>query len=81
MERATDYTIAPSTAIRTSGQEDLIVLKAFAGRPQDWLDIEGIVPRQAGRLDLNLIWGELTPLLELQDDGDSAARLRGLLGS
>lgn len=77
--RATDYAIAPPVAIRTCGAEDLVVLKSFAGRPQDWLDIEGIIARQAGRLDVTLIWRELTPLLELKEDTQSVARLRDLL--
>jgi hypothetical protein len=35
---------------------------AFAGRTKDWLDIEGIAVRQAGRLDERLIWTEIVPL-------------------
>lgn len=77
--RATDYAIATNVAIRTCGAEDLIVLKAFAGRPQDWIDIAGIVVRQR-RLDVSLIWSELLPLLTLKDDDVTEAKLRRLLG-
>ena len=77
--RASDFTIAPSAVILTCGAEDLMVFKAFAGRPQDWLDIEGIAVRQAGRLDERLIWTELIPLLELKETPEDAERLRAIL--
>lgn len=31
--------------VRLCGPEDLIIMKTFAGRGQDWVDIEGIVAR------------------------------------
>jgi hypothetical protein len=45
----------------------LIVLKAFADRPKDWLDIEGILIRQAARLDWPYVRAQLAPLAELKD--------------
>ena len=54
--RASDFTIAPDAVILTCSAEDLTVFKAFAGRPRDWLDIEGIAVRQAARLDERSIW-------------------------
>lgn len=77
--RASSYRVAPDTAIRTCGAEDLIVLKAFADRPQDWLDIGGVIARQRHRLDVSLIWDELMPLLHLKDDAVTEGRLRQLL--
>ena len=77
--RASDFLIASDITIRTCGAEDLIVLKAFAGRPQDWIDIGGIVARQR-RLDVALIWAELLPLLTLKEDAEAEPRLRALLG-
>ncbi len=35
--------------------EDLIIQKAVAGRPQDWLDIEGVLIEQHARLDRDYI--------------------------
>jgi hypothetical protein len=32
--------------IRTCSAEDLIVYKAFADRPRDWVDVKGILLRQ-----------------------------------
>ena len=77
--RASDYPIAADAVIWTCGPEDLIVLKTFAGRPQDWVDVTGIVARQP-RLDLALIWDELLPLLALKEDRETESRLRQLLG-
>lgn len=77
--RATDFAIAPGVTIRTCSAEDLVVMKTFAGRDRDWLDIRGIIVRQAGTLDRGLILTELEPLLELKEDPDSGPRLRTLL--
>jgi hypothetical protein len=77
--RASDFAIAPGVTLLTCGAEDLIVFKAFAGRARDWLDIEGIAVRQAGRLDEPLIWSELLPLLELKETPEDAGKLRLIL--
>jgi hypothetical protein len=42
----------------------LIVLKAFADRPKDWMDIEGIMIRQGTNLDRSQIIERLLPLCE-----------------
>jgi hypothetical protein len=80
VRRASDFAIGKDAVIRTCSAEDLIVLKAFAARDKDWLDIRGIVKRRAAALDRELIWTELTPLLELAPDEGRSARLRDLLG-
>ena len=77
-ERATPYELGDGQRVLTCSAEDLIVHKAFAARDKDWLDIDGIVVRQRGRLQLNQIWEELEPLLELKDDRVTASRLRAL---
>ncbi len=79
VERASDFAIGDGAALTTCGAEDLIVFKAFAGREKDWLDIEGIATRRARRLDEAGIWRELTPLLELKETPEDAARLRSVL--
>ena len=43
------------------------MLKAFAGRGQDWADIERIIVRQTGKLDWVYIHKQLLPLAELKD--------------
>jgi hypothetical protein len=71
--------VGDGKAIRTCSAEDLVVLKAFAGRDVDWLDVGGIAARQAGRLDEGLIFRELEPLLELKGMPEASGRLREIL--
>ena len=61
--------------MRTCAAEDLVVMKAFAGRDRDLADIAGILVRQSGRLDWNLIEKELRPLLEVKDEPEIWHRL------
>jgi predicted nucleotidyltransferase len=79
LERSSDFVVAPGTALRTCSAEDLVVLKAFAGRDLDWADIRGVAVRQAGLLDEGLIFRELEPLLELKGTPEAATRLRQIL--
>lgn len=65
-DRATPFVVDPALAIRTCSAEGLIVLKAFAGRPQDWLDVESVIVRRGETLDRELVRTELTPLLRQQ---------------
>lgn len=44
------------------------MLKAFAARPKDWLDVEGIIVRQSGKLDWDYIRRQLQPLAELKEE-------------
>jgi hypothetical protein len=66
VERSSKFLFLPEAFIRTCSAEDLIVLKAFASRAKDWVDVEGIIIRQAGNLDWNYIRLQLGPLTELK---------------
>jgi hypothetical protein len=77
--RASSFDIGNGHSLLTCSAEDLIVFKAFAGRDRDWLDVETIVLRQRQTLDVDAIWRELTPLLDLKEDVETAARLRRVL--
>jgi hypothetical protein len=79
VERSSDFEVAPGAWLRTCSAEDLVVLKAFAGRDQDWLDIRGIATRQGARLDEALILRELEPLLDLKGAPEAGTRLRAIL--
>jgi len=79
VDRATPFKVGKGQSLLTCSAEDLVVHKAFAGRTKDWLDVEGIALRQAGRLDENLIFRELRPLLELKEAPEAEGRLRHLL--
>ena len=65
----------PAGALRTCSAEDLLVHKCFAGRGSDWVDVDGILARQKGKLDFDLVRRELKPLLELQEQPDKLERL------
>jgi hypothetical protein len=79
VERSSPWDIGGAEPLATCSAEDLVVLKAFAGRDKDWLDIEGVVVRQRDRLKTALVLWELRPLLELKEDARSLARLRAIL--
>jgi hypothetical protein len=65
----------PDISLRTCSAEDLIVFKAFADRPKDWMDIEGVIIRQSARLDWSYVREQLAPLAELKDAPDLLAKL------
>jgi predicted nucleotidyltransferase len=82
IQRASPFSLGQGESVRTCSAEDLIVLKAFAGRDRDWADIEGILMRQTGQLDQRLVFEELTPLLELKDETtDASSKLKRLFDS
>ncbi len=66
--RSSLFTYPGDISLRTCSAEDLIVMKAFASRPRDWLDVEGIVIRQTGKLDWVYIESQLKPLTELKGE-------------
>lgn len=65
----------------TCGAEDLVVHKCFAGRDQDWLDVERILQRQNRRLNLALIREELAPLVALKEQPEILERFERKLGA
>ncbi len=73
--RSTSFLFPPDVSLRTCSAEDLIVLKAFASRPKDWVDVDGILIRQAGRLDWDYVRRQLTPLVELKEAPEILATL------
>ena len=79
VQRSSSFPIHEGESLVTCCAEDLVVLKAVAGRDQDWADIRGIVARQAGRLDVELVEREALPLLELKEDPAATGRLRRML--
>jgi hypothetical protein len=76
--RATQFEYLPKVSLLTCSAEDLIILKAFADRPRDWADIEGIIIRQDNRIDWTYIDENLTSLVELKEEPQILERLRKL---
>lgn len=76
VSRATYYAYAPDARLLTCSAEDLVIMKAFASRAQDWVDVEGILIRQQGPLDKAYIFTHLEPLCEVKEDLSIVPRLK-----
>ena len=70
IESASPWHIAPDVIVRTCSAEHLVVYKLVAARPQDLVDMTGIVRRQGARLDVEFVrrWGR--EFAELKEDPD-----------
>ncbi len=66
VERSVYVEFLPGLTLKVCTAEDLIVSKAFAARPKDWIDIESILIKQS-ELDWDYILRQLTPLAELKE--------------
>jgi hypothetical protein len=77
--RATPFVLPDKSLITTCSAEDLIVHKAFADRPQDWVDVRMVVVRQGARLNVSQILSSLHPLVEIKEAPEILDRLRTLL--
>jgi hypothetical protein len=68
--RSSLFAFPTQVLLRIRAAEDLVVMKAFAARAKDWIDVEGIIVRQTGRLDWTYIrrqLQQLQPLAELKE--------------
>ncbi len=78
MRRAVEVEFVPGLALPCCTAEDLFIMKAFAGRPRDWVDAESIVCRQPS-LDSDYILTHLTELCQLQESPEKLERATRLL--
>ncbi len=60
ISRAKSVSLTPSIEVRVCSPEDLLIHKAVAGRPIDILDLEGVIARRHGGLDVPYIRRWLT---------------------
>jgi hypothetical protein len=79
--RSTLWSLDDIRSLRTCSAEDLLVQKAFAGRDQDWVDIQRVLESQRTELDRDLVLQELRPLAELSESHDAISRLEQLFRS
>ncbi|MBI4676326.1 MAG: nucleotidyl transferase AbiEii/AbiGii toxin family protein [Elusimicrobia bacterium] len=77
--RSSAFEFLPGVGLVTCSAEDLIVLKAFAARPRDWADVDGILTRQRGKLDKRLVLDCLAPLCEVKGAPEILSRVKDLL--
>lgn len=75
VDRSSLFAFPVNTPLRTCSAEDLIVLKAFADRPKDWVDVDGVIIRQAPRIDWAYVRAQLAPLVELKEAPEILSRL------
>ena len=78
VSRAVQVALGPEIVVPCCTAEDLFIMKAFAGRPRDWLDAESIVTRQQN-LDVDHITRNLADLCELKQSPDILERAKRLL--
>ena len=78
INNATPFEFLPNCSLLICSAEDLIILKAFADRPKDWIDIEGILIRQLKYPDQSYILNKLTPLCEAKGSPEVIPKLKEL---
>lgn len=78
VRRASAFATGEGRTLTTCCAEDLLVHKVIANREKDWLDVEGVLARRWGSLDLVLFRSEVEPLLELREDPEILIRFERL---
>ncbi|MGC9453090.1 MAG: nucleotidyl transferase AbiEii/AbiGii toxin family protein [Oceanipulchritudo sp.] len=77
-KRAKDMPIT-GIPLRLCSAEDLVVMKAFANRPRDWSDVEGILMRQKGKLDMNYILEQLASIAPAKPEEEIMSKFKEFL--
>jgi len=76
---ASDVEIVDGVRLRLAAPGSLVVFKAFADRPQDWLDIEGVIVKSGRLIEWSDVRADLAALLQLKGDVAALDRLEELL--
>jgi hypothetical protein len=77
--RASAIELLPGKPVRLCSAEDLVVFKAFADRPRDWIDIDSVIARQGvTALDWALIDSQLSELAALKEQPELVEKLHRL---
>ncbi len=79
IRRASKWAWAEGQCLITCSGEDLVVHKVFAGRDLDWGDVERVLIRQHGKLELAQVRSELKPLLELKGETEAMDKFERML--
>ncbi len=78
VEGASLEEFVPGQRLRLAAPGSLVVFKAFADRPQDWQDIEGVIVKSGAGIDWDQVRGQLKILLDLKGDMSALDRLEEL---
>jgi hypothetical protein len=78
IDRSSYAEYLPGIRLNTCSAEDLIITKAFADRPQDWIDVDRVVVRQGEKLDWEYIHKNLKELVVLKESPEILERLKKL---
>lgn len=78
IHRASQYEFRPDCVLITCSAGDLIVMKAFAGRDQDWADVRNVAASQWDTLDWEAVEQNLESICEMGDNYTSVPKLHTL---
>ena len=81
VQRSSAWCWGTSGSLLTCSAEDLVAHKAFAGRERDWADVETVLTRQHGKLNLAQVRSELKPLLELKGEPEALVKLERVMAT
>ncbi len=81
IRRANYFSFLPRLRLLTCSAEDLIVMKAFAGRPKDWSDIDSVIKKNQDNLDSKYILRQIKPLAEINGGPTVIRQLKSLFRS
>jgi len=79
IERASEFEFLSGIKLITCSAEDLLIMKSFADRPQDWVDVESILERHRKHLDIAYIKSNLLALCNVKGEPSILNRLDNLL--
>ena len=79
IDRATFFYFSNDANLLTISAEDLVVMKSFADRDQDWIDVQGIIDAN-DQLDVRFIRLQLEQLVDLQPESRALQKFENLLG-
>ena len=78
MERSSEWQVRGHGSLTTCSAEDLVILKSFASRPRDWIDVEKTIIRQGISLNRAVILEELEILASLKEEPEILAQIESL---
>lgn len=78
IDRAEPYEFMPGCVLRVCAVQDLIVMKAFAGRSQDLADLQYLIAWHWKSLDWNFIERQLSEICDMSENVTSVPKLAEL---